>query len=132
MIWMCPIHFQNAIAKLGITEYLDNFDANTATLGDPVDIALEKFKDHPSVKIVKENVSPESLFHFTKISVSEITKELSSLNSKKAGTFGNIPTKVLKISSDICNKVLQKYGIRGFRERVLPSKFKISRYNTYL
>ena len=37
-----------------------------------------------------------------------MTKELSSLNSKKAGTFGNIPTKVLKISSDICNKVLQK------------------------
>ena len=44
----------------------------------------------------------------TEISVSEMTKELSSLNSKKAGTFGDIPTKVLKVSSDICNKVLQK------------------------
>ena len=53
-------------------------------------------------------MSTETLFHFTKISVSEMTKELPSLNSKKAGTFGNIPTKVLKISSDICNKVLQK------------------------
>ena len=37
-----------------------------------------------------------------------MTKELSSLNSKKVGTFGNISTKVLKTSSDICNKVLQK------------------------
>ena len=37
-----------------------------------------------------------------------MTKELFSLNSKKSGTFGDIPTKVLKISSDICNKVLQK------------------------
>ena len=53
-------------------------------------------------------MSTETLFHFTKISMSEMTKELPSLNSKKAGTFGNIPTKVLKISSDICNKVLQK------------------------
>ena len=30
------------------------------------------------------------------------------MNSKKAGTFGNIPTKALKISTDISNKVLQK------------------------
>ena len=99
---------QNAITKLGIIESSDNFGTNTATLGDPIDIALEKFKEHPSVKIIKENVPTESLLHFAKISVSEMTKELSTLNSKKAGTFDNIPTKALKISSDICNKVLQK------------------------
>ena len=45
----------------------------------------------------------QPLFHFTEISVSEMTKELSSLNSKKAGAFENIPTKALKISSNICN-----------------------------
>ena len=37
-----------------------------------------------------------------------MTKEPSSSNSKKAGTFCNTPTKVLEIFSDICNKVLQK------------------------
>ena len=52
-----------------------------------------------------ENVSTESLFHFPEIIASEITKELSSLNSKKAETFGNIPT----ISSDIRNyEILDK------------------------
>ena len=101
-------YFQNAITKLRITEYSDNFGTNTATLEDPVDIELEKFKDHPSAKIITENVSTESSFHFTEISVSETTKELSSLNSKKAETFDNIATKVVKISSDICNKVLHK------------------------
>ena len=100
---------QNAITKLGIIESSDNFGTNTATLGDPIDIALEKFKEHPSVKIIKENVPTESFCkNFAKISVSEMTKELSTLNSKKAGTFDNVPTKALKISSDICNKVLQK------------------------
>ena len=44
-------YFQNVITKLGITECSDNFGTNAATLGDPVNIALEKFKDHPSVKI---------------------------------------------------------------------------------
>ena len=32
-----------------------------------------------------------------------MTKELSSLNSKKAGAFENIPTKVLKTSFNVCN-----------------------------
>ena len=31
------------MTKLGITENLDNFGTNTTALGDPVDIALEKF-----------------------------------------------------------------------------------------
>ena len=54
-----------------------------------------------------------------------MTKELSSLNSKKAETFGNIPTKVLKTSSDICN-ASKNMEFRNFRETVLPSKFKVS------
>ena len=45
----------------------------------------------------------QCLFHFTEINVSEMAKELSSLNSKKAGAFENIPTKVLKTSSNVCN-----------------------------
>ena len=56
-------YFQNAITQLGITEYSDNFGTNTATLGDPVNIDLEKFKDHPNVKIITENVSTESSFY---------------------------------------------------------------------
>ena len=104
-------YFQNVITKLRITEYSNDFGTNTATLGNPVDIALEKFKEHANVKIIKENVSTESIFHFTKINVSEMTKEISSLNSKKAGTFGNIPTKELKISSDMEIWNSEKYGI---------------------
>ena len=77
-------------------------------MGDPVDNPLEKFIDHLNVKIVKENVCIQSLFRFTEISVSEMTKELSRLISMKARAFGNIPTKVLKTSFDNWNKVLQK------------------------
>ena len=69
-------------------------------MGDPVDNPLEKFIDHLNVKIVKENVCTQSLFRFTEISVSEMTKELSRLISMKARAFGNIPTKVLKTSFD--------------------------------
>ena len=64
--------------------------------------------DHPSIKIINENVlSFESRFSFKEIRESEIQKEVSNLNSNKAGAFGNIPTKVPKASLDICNSVLQ-------------------------
>ena len=119
-------YFQNAITKFGITEYWDNFGTNTTTLGDPVDIALKKFKDHASVKSINENVFNESLFHFTEISVPEMTKELSSLNLKKAGTFGNIPIKVLKIFSDICNKVLQKIWNSEILGKQYPHDLKLA------
>ena len=69
----------------------------------------------------------QSLFHFTEISVSEMTKKLSSLNSKKAGAFENIPTKGLRTSSKVCNIGHQKnMEFQNFRETVLFSKFKIS------
>ena len=107
-------YFQIAISKLEITEYSDNFGKNTTALGDPVDIALEKFKDYPSVKIVKENVSTESLFHFREISVYEMRKKLSSFNSKKAGTFGNIQLKYLRQPLISVIKCFKQYGIAKF------------------
>ena len=66
--------------------------------------------------MINENVSFESCFSFKEIQESDIQKEVSNLNSKKAGTFGNIPKKVLKDSSDICDSILQdiwNYEILG-------------------
>ena len=72
-------------------------------------------------------MSTESSFDFTEISVSEMTKELSSLNSKEAESFGNIPTKVLKISSDICNKVLQKtWNSKISGKQYFPKNLKLA------
>ena len=68
---------------------------------DGVDVAIEKYMDHPSIKIINENVlSFESRFSFKEIRESGIQKEVSNLNSNKAGAFGNIPTKVPKASLD--------------------------------
>ena len=69
-------------------------------------------------------LSLHSILQKLEISVSETTKELSSLNSKKAETFGNIATKVFKISSDICNKVFHNIwnseilGKQNFRQNL--------------
>ena len=57
--------------------------------------------------MINENVSFESRFSFTAVNEDNIQREILNLNSKKPGTFGNIPTKILQGSSKICNVVLQ-------------------------
>ena len=105
------------VEKLGIKECEASSDVNVnSRFKDGVDGAIEKYKDHPSIKMINENVSFESRFSFKEIRKSGIQNKVSNLNSKKAGTFGNIPTKVLKDSSDICNSILEdicNYEILG-------------------
>ena len=60
---------------------------------DDVDAAIEKQKDQPSIKMINENISLQLEMWET-----DIQKEISNLNSRKAATFVNIPTKVLKDS----------------------------------
>ena len=74
---------------------------------DPVDIITEKYKNHHSIKIINENIQFDSRFSFKEISEDDIKKELKNLNTKKASTFGNIPTKILKDSSEDCSIVLR-------------------------
>ena len=62
-----------------------------STSKDGVHVAIEKYRDHTSIKMISEKVSFESRFSFKEIRKSDIQKVVSNLNSKKAGTFDNIP-----------------------------------------
>ena len=73
-------------------------------MSDPADIAIRKFENHPS--IFKQNISVNKDFHFSNTAVSDILKETTALNNRRNGTLGNIPTKLLKVVSDICAPAL--------------------------
>ena len=110
-------YFGNAVNNLGIKEceFDLNVDSNCNYMNG-VDIAIHKFKDHPSIKMINEKVRFESCFSFKEVSNLDIEREISHLNTKKVGTFGNIPTKVLKESSNVCNSTLKdiwNYEILG-------------------
>ena len=54
--------FENAIHSLGIktNEYSnDNYD-----LKNPVEIAIKKWEQHPSINLIKENITNNGSFHF--------------------------------------------------------------------
>ena len=75
----------------------------------PVARAIEKFKTHPNVLIIKDKVSQGNKFSFIEVSLSEIEKKIKNLNVKKATTHKNIPLKVLKTSAMVTAKTLQQF-----------------------
>ena len=67
---------------------------------------MKKFENHPSILSIKKNVTVDENFSFTTVCENAVFKEICSLDGNKSGTFGNIPTKLLKETSDICTKSL--------------------------
>ena len=120
--------FEQIVDNLGIQENQSdhNIDINSIS-NDPIDYAVAKYKNHPSIIMINENVSFESRFSFTTVNEENIQREILDLNSKKPGTFGNIPTKMLKSSSDICNVALQNiWNFEILGKLYFPNKLKLA------
>ena len=120
--------FEHAVDNLGIQEYQSdhNIDINSIS-DDPIDYAIAKYKNHPSIIMVNENVSFESRFSFTAVNEDDIQREILNLNPKKPGTFGNIPTKMLKSSSEICSVALQNiWNSEILGKLYFPNKLKLA------
>ena len=92
--------FEDAVTSLNV-EPNEYFLSDTEKSSNPVDIAIRKFENHPSVQAIKQNISVNKDFYFSNTEVSDILKETTALNNEKNGTFGNVPTKLLKEVSDI-------------------------------
>ena len=60
-------------------------DANH--LLDPVEKALHKFKDHPSILEIKKNVNTEVKFSFSSVTDTDMKEEISVLDIKKIRYF---------------------------------------------
>ena len=93
--------FEDPVRSLNVKpdEY---YLSDTENLSDPVEIAIRKFENHPSVQAINQNISEDRNFSFCNTEVRDVLNETAALHNKKNGTFGNIPTKLLKEVSDIC------------------------------
>ena len=54
---------------------------------DPVNSAIRKYENHPSVKKIREAITITSTFHFSGVGKAEVEKSISNLNFSKVGTF---------------------------------------------
>ena len=92
-------YFSNVVNNLNIEEFETDYIFKPEL--DNISNIIEKFKNHPSIKKIKENVNIEAKFHFENINESMVQNQIASLNKKKPTTFNNIPTRILVENSDI-------------------------------
>ena len=59
-------------------------------------MAVNKFKYHPNILMIKNKLSRKEEFTFQEVSLPEMVKKICNLNPKKASTCNNIPERFLK------------------------------------
>ena len=80
---------------------------------EPIDKAITKFRNHPSVHLLKNVINVTNIFSFEEIELNEVYNKIRSWNPKKAGTDNDIPAKkvtvrthVLHFLKDLSNNIV--------------------------
>ena len=70
---------------------------------DPILKILDKYKDHPSIKLIKAKNNSQ-VFKFSQIDIEEVKKSFQSLDPKKAAQKDDIKNNLLKKNADFFKK----------------------------
>ena len=84
--------------------------------------AIDKFRNHPSILNIKDNV--EANFKFTTVIEPVVREKINSMDQKKPFTYDDIPTKILVENSDIMSPYITEMYNESKSNAVFPSSIK--------
>ena len=93
---------------------------------DYISNIIYKYRNHPSILRINQNVMNGDTFTFSPSSESEIASKINSLNRNKPSTFNNIPTKILIDTSDISTLFITKIYNNSVISNKCPSSLKLA------
>ena len=94
---------------------------------DPTEIAIKKFKNHPSIVNINKNIPKTTTFSFDQTETDLIKKIIGNLDSRKSGLFGGIPANCLQGVSDISAKFLHTvWNDEVLTDLKFPSELKLA------
>ena len=119
--------FKNAVSELDMKENSYIINQNVSYITDPIEKAIEKYKFHPSILLIKEKTKcSNASFDFSPVTVNDVEKEIKKLNSNKATTFNTIPSKMLLKTSEISAKILHKFFNETVETGDYPENLKLA------
>ena len=122
--------FKSCVNSLNISENR-LLIIDTSFTSDRVEESIKRFEIHLSIRGINENVKIDQSFLFSEVNAANIRRELKKLDSKKAGTFMNIPTKHLKHTIDIiCEPVMIIWNEEIVQNNKFPTKLKLADIRT--
>ena len=86
----------------------------------------EKYKDHHSILLIKQNVNVSSPFNFEHTSENDVFKVLKHIDTRKSTGFDNLPPRIIKYSTDYLVPFLTSVINKCIDDRVFPSHLKFA------
>ena len=90
--------------------------------GDEILTAICKYQSHPSIKTILEKCNFS--FSFQAVFLTDIEKEMKSLNTNQASHSSDIPTKILKQNVDFFSPFTLGYVKKSISSSTFPSILK--------
>ena len=131
--------FVEAVDKLGIkpykhTENIDNIheSENEYQPKDKIEKIVFKYRNHPSILKIKENVKNQNKFSFSHKNADDFESAIMRLNPKKANSHDDIPTKILIKTCDIVAPHLMQYYNEAKCDQNFPCALKRLMFYLYI
>ena len=117
--------FSNTVSNLKFPEYT-KCDSLLEFISDPVLKSIVKCRNYPSILKTGEvcHGSNAIKFSFSTVQRTQILKEITQLNSSKAGQSTDISTKIIKQNSDIFADFILRSFNQSVANSIFPSNLK--------
>ena len=111
-------YFGNIVQNLGIDGL-----TNTSSDNDAVTIrqAIEKYQNHPSIKVIRENIGATNNFSFDFINPERMSKIINNLDATQQS---DIPTKIIKDNKDLFSYFISASFNNAVNKGVFPNELK--------
>ena len=115
--------FSKIIKNLKLPEYYAEEKLSHSLSSHPNLKATLEYKNHPSIKVIKNFSTRSSSFYFSQVDKTTVLKEIRKLKINKAVQESiNIPVKILKENAEY----FAEYICLQFNEAICASKFPAS------
>ena len=117
--------FANIVPSLKISPK-EIYETDVGNDNEPILNYINKFKNHPSIKVIKSRKKEEQTFTFSYVSYEEVLNKIRNLQNKKTTQQNDIPTKILKENSEVLAGYLKKTTNFCIENSIFPFELKVA------
>ena len=118
--------FIEIVPNLG-TKVDERYLCDNGNISDPTEKAIQKYKNHPSISIIKKMVSAvdkNNKFSFEPITVDDISQQIKRLDVNKVTQESDIPTRLVKRFDNLIVDYLQENVNNCLKKGTFPKDLK--------
>ena len=117
--------FVNIVPSLKISPK-ENYETDVGNDNEPILNYINKFNNHPSIKVIKSRKKEVQTFTFSYVSYEEVLNEFRKLQTTKTTQQNDIPTKILKENLEVFPRYFHKNINFCIENSIFPSDLKVA------